>query len=269
MKIHLLTFLLICTFSVYAQKESLYWKEPLLWADEFNGSGAPDSAKWGYNLGQSGWGNNEVQYYTNHLKNARQENGVLVIEAVKDAGEWTSARLISKGKFEFKYGRIVFRAKLPAGSGTWPALWLLGANNDKVGWPACGEIDIMEHIGRRPGKVQCALHTPASHGNTQYVGYTEVPDFSNEFHLYEAHWTPEKIDFSVDGKIYYTYNPGVRDESTWPYDHPFFIIMNIAMGGGLGSDQQYESGGLKNGIDPKLEKVSMEVDYVRVYKASE
>lgn len=260
MKIYLLAFLIICSSLSFAQKESLFW------SDEFDGSGAPDSVKWSYNLGDNGWGNNEVQNYTNKLSNARRENGKLIIEAVKDNDNWTSARLLSKGKFEFTYGRIIFRAKLPAGSGTWPALWLLGANDDKVGWPECGEIDIMEHIGRRPATVQCALHTPASHGNTQYIGYTSVPDFDSEFHLYEANWSPDKIDFSVDGKIYYTYNPELRDKNNWPYDHPFFIIMNIAMGGGLGSDEKFETNGLKNGIDPKLVNARMEVDYVRVYK---
>lgn len=238
----------------------------LIWSDEFNGTGAPFTGNWSYDLGSSGWGNNELQNYTNSLTNSRQENGLLIIEAVKKGKEWTSARLVTKDKFEFTYGRLVFRAKLPAGRGTWPALWMLGGNNDEVGWPACGEIDVMEHIGRRPGIVQCAMHTPASHGNTQYVGYITVNDFDSEFHLYEANWTKQKIEFSVDGKIFYTYEPVKKDKDNWPFDSDFFIIMNIAIGGGLGSDPLLETDGLRNGIDPALESVKMEVDYVRVYK---
>ena len=239
----------------------------MIWNDEFNNIGAPDKTKWSYNLGSSGWGNNELQDYTDQTENSRQENGVLLIEAIKKAGKWSSARLVSEGKFDFKYGRIIFRAKLPAGSGTWPALWLLGANCEKIGWPECGEIDIMEHIGRRPGIVQCALHTPASHGNTDHVGYTPVPDFDKEFHLYEANWTPEKIEFSVDGNIFYTYEPAIKDKDTWPFDHPFSIIMNIAMGGNLGSDPKFETNDQRNGVDPSLTKVRMEVDYIRVYQS--
>lgn len=262
MKIFTIAVLLLYTVSSFGQNETLYW------SDEFEMKGAPDSLKWTYNLGASGWGNNEVQEYTNSRKNSRVENGLLIIEAVRTGDEWTSARLLSKGKFEFTYGRVIFRAKLPSGSGTWPALWMLGANDDKVGWPACGEIDIMEHVGRRPTIVQSAMHTPASHGNTVNLGYTTVTDYDKEFHLYEANWTPDKIEFSVDGNVYYTYNPALKDKSTWPFDHDFFIIMNIAMGGGLGSDPKFESNGLKNGIDPSLTKVKMEIDYVRVYKAS-
>ncbi len=237
----------------------------LIWSDEFDGSGAPDSTWWSFDLGDSGWGNNEIQNYTSDLKNARRENGVLIIEAIKENGKWTSARLLSKGKYNFTHGKIVYRAKLPAGSGTWPALWLLGESADTIGWPDCGEIDVMEHIGKRPGIVQCALHSRHSFGDTDYVGYIEVPDFDSEFHTYEANRTDKKIEFSVDGKLYYTYEPDVRNEETWPFDDPFFIIMNIAMGGNLGSDPNLESDGLKNGIDPNLQKVRMEVDYVRVY----
>jgi len=244
----------------FTQNETLYW------SDEFNGTGAPDPKHWSYETGATGYGNNEVQNYTDQLTNSRQEDGKLVIEAVKKNGEWTSARLISKDKFEFQYGKIVFRAKLPAGSGTWPALWLLGHDIGEVGWPASGEIDVLEHIGRRPGVVQCAMHTPESHGNTKYVGYTSVEDFDSEFHTYEANWTKDKIEFSVDGKIFYTFSPGIKDKDTWPLDKPFYIIMNIAMGGNLGSDPEFETNGLKNGIDPSLQSVRMEVDYVRVYK---
>ncbi|HLN53967.1 MAG TPA: glycoside hydrolase family 16 protein [Lentimicrobium sp.] len=253
----LMTFFSIASFSQ---------NEKLIWSDEFNGKGPPDTTKWAYELGASGWGNNELQEYTNELENASQVDSLLVVKAIKRDGHWTSARLVTKGKFNFEYGRIIFKAKLPSGSGTWPALWMLGNNAEQVGWPECGEIDVMEHIGRRPGIVQAAMHTPSSHGNTTNIGYTSVQDYNSEFHLYEAFWTPEKIEFSVDDKIFYTYSPAIKDNETWPYDHPFYIIINIAMGGNFGSDPKFESNDLKNGIDPSLMDATMEVDYVRVYQ---
>jgi beta-glucanase (GH16 family) len=260
MKILSFLFLFMVCGNCFSQDENL------LWSDEFNGVGAPDSTYWSYELGATGYGNNEIQNYTNLLANSRQENGTLIIEAHKKGDEWTSARLISKDKFNFTYGRIVFRAKLPTGFGTWPALWMLGQNINEVGWPECGEIDVMEHVGRRPGVVQAAMHTPSSHGNTLNVGFTDVPDFDTEYHLYEANWTKEKIEFSVDGLLFYTYFPAIKDNDTWPFEKPQYIIMNIAMGGNFGSYPEFESDGLKNGIDPELSKARMEIDYVRVYK---
>lgn len=240
-------------------------EEKLIWSDEFNGTGLPNITYWSYDLGATGYGNNEIQYYTSDLNNCRQENGSLIIEAHKTGNEWTSARLISKHKFSFTYGKIVFRAKLPPGSGTWPALWLLAENIDSVGWPDGGEIDVMEHVGKNPGVTQCALHTASSFGNTLNKKEYSVPDFNTAFHTYEANRTADKIDFLIDGNLYYTYEPSVKNEDTWPFDSPFFIIMNIAMGGNWGSDTQYETNNLKNGIEPSLSTARMEVDYVRVY----
>lgn len=260
MKIILFLSLLLICGTCFSQESNL------IWSDEFNSSGAPDSNNWSYNLGATGYGNNEIQNYTDNLANSRQENGVLVIEAHKKGAEWTSARLLSKDKFSFTYGRIVFRAKLPSGIGTWPALWMLAQNIDEVGWPEGGEIDVMEHVGRRPGVVQAAMHTSSSHGNTINLGYTNVLDYNTEFHLYEANWTKDKIEFSVDGNVYYTYQPATKDKDTWPFDKPQFIIMNIAMGGNFGSYPEMETNGLKNGIEPGLSIARMEVDYVRVYK---
>lgn len=242
--------------------------EALVWSDEFNGTGAPDPQNWGYDIGNNGWGNNEMQFYTSNTQNSRQENGVLKINAIKSNGNWTSARLLSRGKKEFKYGRIVFRAKLPAGRGTWPALWMLGSNLSTAGWPACGEIDIMEHVGKEATKVHCALHTPASFGNTVNTGVKTIPTFSTDFHEYQLKWTAQKMEFSIDGQLYYTFNPPVKNASTWPFDKAHFIIMNIAMGGNWGSDVQLETNGLKNGIDPALTSVTMEVDWVRVYQTT-
>ena len=243
----------------------------LVWSDEFNTGQQPNPTYWTYDLGvgSSGWGNNEIQVYTNDSENVRIEGGNLVIDAVRKSGNnWTSARIKSQGRFNFTYGRIEFRAKLPVGSGTWPALWMLGENFATVGWPSCGEIDVMEHVGKDPGLVHSALHSPSSYGNTFTKGSKSVPDFANEFHLYQAEWTEERITFSIDGVDFYTYNPDSKTASTWPFDTPFFIIMNIAMGGNWGSDSRYEVGGQRNGVDPNLDKATMEVDYVRVYQTS-
>lgn len=240
----------------------------LVWHDEFEGEGSPDPSKWAYDLGtgQGGWGNNEVQNYTNDRQNVRLSSGKLVIEANKVNGNWSSARIKTQGKYSFTYGRIEFRAKLPKGSGTWPALWMLGENITTKGWPACGEIDVMEHVGRDPGKIHGTLHTPSSFGNSQNSGTIMVEDFADNFHVYAAEWTEESIKFYVDGTLFYTYAPANKDNATWPFTNPQFIIINLAMGGNFGSDTRYETNGQKNGIDPALSTARFEVDYVRVYQ---
>jgi len=267
--IHLVLALFISSAAVHSEAPN----GELIWSEEFNYEGLPDSSNWSYAKGNGcpnlcGWGNNEIQYYTvRDERNARVEDGRLIIEAIKgEDGVWTSARLKSQHKKTFRYGKIQFRAKLPAGAGTWPALWLLARDIESDGWPECGEIDVMEHAGKKPGQVQSALHTTSSHGDTHNKASTFIEDFHSEFHLYEAHWTPGSITFSVDGQAFYTYAPEPQTEATWPFRDEFFIIMNIAMGGNFGSDAQYESEGKKNGIAPDLEHTRMEVDYVRVYK---
>jgi beta-glucanase (GH16 family) len=235
-------------------------KMKLVWSDEFNINGAPDTAKWAYDLGNgdNGWGNQELQSYTNSPDNVYVKGGKLVIEAKKKDNQWTSARLKTLGKKSWTYGKIVFRAKLPTGKGTWPALWMLGENITTVGWPACGEIDIMEHVGRNPGVIQSAMHTIASHGDTVDKNSKTVGTFDTKFHTYEVLWTEQKIEFFIDGDSFYTYQPSVKDNTTWPYNAPFFIIMNIAIGGGFGGD-----------VDPVLNFARMEIDYVRVYATVE
>ncbi|MGF1639198.1 MAG: family 16 glycosylhydrolase [Cyclobacteriaceae bacterium] len=238
----------------------------LLWSDEFDVEGSPNSDNWTYDLGSNGWGNSEVQNYTNSSQNIRVENGLLIIEARKNMnGQWSSARLKSQGKKSFKYGKIVFRAKLPQGSGTWPALWMLGDNIGTVNWPACGEIDVMEHIGRQPGQLHASLHTTSSHGATINTASRQLSTFATSFHEYACIWTADKITFLIDDVEFYTYSPASKNNANWPFDQPFFFILNIAMGGVWGSDPQFETGGLKNGIDPALSLARMEVDYVRVY----
>lgn len=230
----------------------------LIFAEEFNYSGAPDDSKWTYDTGAGGWGNNESQHYTTRPENVIVENGMLKITARKEAYEgasYTSARLKTQGKFAFTYGKVEVRAKLPEGGGTWPAIWMLGSNISSVGWPASGEIDIMEHVGNNPGKIISAIHTPSSHGNTQNKAVTTVEDPASEFHVYAMEWTPEKLEFSIDGDIHYTYNPATKNSSTWPFDADQFIILNIAVGGTLGGK-----------IDPDFNSGTMVVDYVRVYQ---
>ena len=232
----------------------------LVFFDEFNTPGSPDNSKWNYNIGtgQGGWGNNESQYYTNRIDNVKIENGLLKITAKKESyqgSEYTSTRMLTQGKFDFKYGRVEVKAKLPIGKGTWPAIWMLGSNISTVGWPACGEIDIMEHVGNNQGTVQSAMHTPSSHGGTINHGSQFLADVSTAFHVYKVEWTSEKMVFSVDDKVHYTYNPSPKNSSTWPFDANQFIILNVAMGGSFGGS-----------IDPNFTSSTMEIDYVRVYQ---
>lgn len=237
------------------------WK--LVWGDEFNYKGLPDSSKWGYNVGGHGWGNNELQYYTEKdTLNAKVENGVLKIIArkqKKENREYTSARLHTKNKAEFKYGKIVVRAKLPAGRGTWPAIWMLGKNIDKAPWPLCGEIDIMEHVGYEKDSIHGTIHTLAYNHmkGTQKGKAIFIENPYDAFHLYSIEWTPEKIDFLVDGVVYNHIVNEHLSEKEWPFDQPFFLIINLAIGGGWGG---------KMGIDENIFPAIMEVDYVRIFQ---
>ncbi|NEW80258.1 MAG: glycoside hydrolase family 16 protein [Gelidibacter sp.] len=230
----------------------------LIFSDEFDTPGSPNTNKWTYDLGAGGWGNGESQYYTNRTDNVVIANGILKITAKKESYQgaaYTSTRMKTQGKFDFKYGKVEVRAKLPQGGGTWPAIWMLGSNITTVGWPACGEADIMEHAGNRQGIVQSAMHTPSSNGNTANVGSQTLADVSTAFHVYAVEWTSQSMVFSVDGVVHYTYNPATKNSSTWPFDAKQFLILNVAMGGSFGG-----------GIDPAFTESSMEIDYVRVYQ---
>lgn len=241
-----------------SESVTVYVDPSLVFADEFNVDGSPDSSKWTFEFGNSGWGNNEVQYYTDRVENARVEDGMLKITARKENYEgapYTSARMITLGKFDFTYGKVEVRAKLPQGGGTWPAIWMLGSNIHTEGWPASGEVDIMEHVGNNPNTIISAIHTPSSHGNTQNKATKAVPNATTEFHVYGVEWDENKITFSVDGVVHYTYNPSTKNDSTWPFTQDQFLILNIAVGGTLGGN-----------IDPGFTSGTMEVDYVRVYQ---
>jgi beta-glucanase (GH16 family) len=230
--------------------------EALVWSDEFESAGAPDPGKWGYDLGNNnGWGNNELEYYTNRSDNAVVSNGTLKINLKKENYSgfgYTSARLLTKGKFAFKYGRIMVRAKLPTGVGTWPAIWALGSNIDTTPWPACGEIDIMEHVGKQQNTIFSTMHYPGHYGGGGVSSTTLNPTASTEFHVYSMEWTPAAMKFAIDGKVYHTF----ANSADLPFNQNFFLILNVAMGGNFGGPE----------VDPNFVSSTMEVDYVRVYK---
>lgn len=259
----------------------------LVWSDEFDSTTpeAIDPSKWHHqtvlprdysffpnhdNHALCCWFNGEEQHYTDRIENSYMENGFLSIVAIKESftnqnqtKQYTSARLNSK--FAFTYGRVDVRAKLPVGDGTWPAIWTLGKNVDEFGnfwhdnfgttaWPACGEIDIMEHGLGAVNHTSSAIHTPSSFGGTVNTKSQLLSDVTNNFHVYSVNWSPNQITFLVDGVGYYTYNPAVKDANTWPFDNDQYIILNVAMGGIAGT------------IDSGFTQSAMEIDYVRVYQ---
>lgn len=240
----------------------------LVWSDEFDYEGSPDETKWDYNVGGSGWGNNELQYYTNQ-DNAWVEDGKLIIELRKEemnGNDYTSARMVTKGKGDWTYGKIEVCAKVPSGLGTWPAIWMMPSDSEYGNWPASGEIDIMEHVGYDQGTIHSTIHTDAyNHNkNTQKGGSLSVPDCSEEFHVYLLEWLPDKMIFSVDGEEIFTYRPtdytANPTYSQWPFDKSMYLILNVAFGGNWGGSR---------GIDEELESARMEVDYVRVYQSTQ
>lgn len=240
----------------------------LVWSDEFDVTGVPDATKWSYDLGDGcpdvcGWGNNEMEYYTNDRRNVRVEHGHLIIEARQESRggkTYTSGRIVSKGKGDWKYGKVEVSAKLPTGRGTWPAIWMLSTDWKYGGWPASGEIDIMEHVGFDPGVVHGTIHTEKyNHSKgTQKEGRINVPNASETFHVYSVEWNENKIDFFVDGTKYHSVQKNSDEDYTgWPFDQSFHLIMNVAVGGHWGGQQ---------GIDTTIWPQRMEVDYVRVYQ---
>lgn len=266
---------LFFTFTSYAQVDVVY--SDLVWSDEFDGTGTINSVKWHHQtqLPPGGsWYNGELQHYTNLISNSYVQNGNLHIVAKKEnytnqgvTKQYTSARLNSK--FAFKYGRVDVRAKLPMQQGTWPAIWMLGKNINEDGaffdanfgttnWPACGEIDIMEH-GITPSQpinyIQSAIHTPSSFGATVNHGGTIANNLGTDFHVYSMNWSPNQISFLLDGVIFYTYNPSVKNANTWPFDSDQYLLLNIAMGGVAGN------------INSNFIQDEMVIDYVRVYQS--
>jgi|TARA_B110000261_G_scaffold142077_1_gene163172 beta-glucanase (GH16 family) len=247
--------------------------DTLIWSDEFDGEGAIDSSKWHHQTllpNGSSWYNNEIQHYTDRIDNSNISNGVLNIVGKKEVynsqgvtKQYTSARLNSK--FAFQYGKIEIRAKLPSGIGTWPAIWTLGKNINENGaywynqgygttsWPACGEIDIMEHWGYNQNYIQSATHTPSSYGGTLNIGGQVIPTASSEFHIYTLLWYPDRLIFSVDGNIHYIYKPIELNNDTWPFNEEQYLLLNFA---------------ILPDIDPNFVVDALEVEYVRVYQSA-
>jgi beta-glucanase (GH16 family) len=254
----------------------------LVWSDEFNYFGKPDSTKWVYEIGFIR--NNEAQYYTNSLKNVSVQNGNLVLEAHQekikntkfksqdynhkkwlqyiaetDTAYYTSGSISTQGIVAWTYGKIEVRAKLPQGIGQWPAIWMLGANKIDVGWPACGEIDIMEHVGYDKDSIFGTIHTNAYNHmvGTQKGKSTYIDSPYTKFHVFSIEWTPEYIKFLLDGKVYNYVENEHKTTNEWPFDQDFYLKLNLAVGGGLGG---------KYGIDNSVFPQKMEIDYVRVYQ---
>lgn len=247
------------------EPQASQWK--LVWADEFNYQGLPDREKWSYDVGGHGWGNKELQFYTDARKeNARVENGSLIIEARRDNWqdhEYTSARLVSKTKGDWTYGRFEVRAKLPTGKGAWSAIWMLPTTKSYGEWPNSGEIDIMEQVGFEPNVVHASVHTKSyNHNiNTHKTAKTDVPNATTGFSVYAVEWTPEEIRGYINDRQYFTFKNerltnSSADYQQWPFDQPFHLLLNIAIGGTWGGQQ---------GVDPAVWPQRMEIDYVRVF----
>lgn len=255
------------------------WK--LVWADEFDRDGLPDPSRWNYEEGFIR--NRELQYYTaGRRENARVQDGCLIIEARKERfrnpryrpeaparrwqerrpfAEYTSASLTTRGKAAWTYGRIEARAKLPSGRGTWPAFWTLGTTISQVGWPACGEIDILEYVGHQPGLVHANVHTRGyNHVRGNGRGATiRVPDAETAFHVYALEWSPQRLEFFVDDRKFFTLENDGTGVDSWPFDGPQYLILNLAIGGSWGGQQ---------GVDDSIFPQRYVVDYVRVYQAA-
>jgi beta-glucanase (GH16 family) len=244
-----------------AKAPPLVHKWHLVWQDEFHYTGLPDPHKWGYEVGFVR--NHELQYYTDHkAKNARVQNGLLIIETRKESfkgAAYTSASLTTRDRKSFLYGRIEIRAKLPTGVGMWPAIFLLGSNYNSVGWPACGEIDIMENVGYEPESIYAGVQTNTFNwvlGKNQRAS-TSVCSPSKGFHVYAVEWHPDRIDFFVDDHKFFTFANDGNGWENWPFDKAHYLIINAAVGGNWGG---------KKGVDDSIFPQRYYIDYVRAYK---
>lgn len=231
----------------------------LVWSDEFDVDGAPDPEKWGYSIGGGGWGNGEEQKYTDTRENSFVKNGKLSIVALKNKNKWTSARLKTQYIASWKYGYIEVCAKLPKGVGTWPAIWMMPEHDKYGAWPRSGEIDIMEHVGYDQDRIHTTIHSNANNHKkgTQLTRFDIVKGVSNKFHTYAIHWDEDFIEWFVDGVSFYRVENTHEGIASWPFDQKFYLILNVAIGGGWGGQQ---------GVDKKMDKAEMLIDYVRVYQ---
>lgn len=248
---------LACRADQQASASPPAWQ--LVWHDEFDGA-VLDTTKWTWDTGGNGWGNAELEYYTNRVENAHLENGYLVIEARQEPfgnRAYTSARLKTQGLGAWKYGRIEARIRIPRGQGMWPAFWMLGDDIGQVGWPGCGEIDIMENIGKEPSRVHGTVHGPNYSGANGVGGSYDLRSgaFADDFHVFAIEWQASGIQWFVDSTLYKTVLPGDLP-GRWVFEHPFFILLNVAVGG-------YWPG---NPDSTTLFPQTMLVDYVRLYQ---
>ncbi len=234
----------------------------LVWSEEFAVDGLPDPATWSYETGLIR--NQEAQYYTaGRPENARVENGCLVIEARKEDyadAHYTSASVNTLGKREFFRGKLEVRAKIPTGRGSWPAIWMMGTNITTVGWPECGEIDVMENVGYEPDTIYATVHTPGSvndPGKVERGGHIDIPFPFDDFHVYAVEWQDDVLDFYCDGTKYFTYQKNASYSSYWRFDRPFYLLLNLAIGGTWGGAQ---------GIDDTIFPLTYSIDYVRYYE---
>ena len=242
----------------------------LVWSDEFDGPAGtpPDSTKWGFDIGGGGWGNNELETYTSRVQNAQLDgDGHLIIKVIKEtfAGpdgitrNYTSARMLTRGKLEQRYGRFEVRARLPLGQGIWPAFWMLGDDIGSAGWPQCGEIDVMENVGREPGTNHGSLHGPGYSGGSALTGTFTLADsqrFADDFHTFAIEWEPDIVRFYVDDALYETRTAAdAAQRGRWVFDHPFFVILNVAVGGNFPGSPD----------DSTTFPQTLTVDYVRVF----
>ena len=230
----------------------------VIFEDTFD-KGELNMEHWSYEEGDGcpdlcGWGNNERQIYSRDYVSV--EDGKLVIEAVKDGDKYFSGKINTKDKVEFKYGNIEIRAKLATGQGLWPALWMLGADISEVGWPGSGEIDLMEYVGKEPHTIYTSLHTPASHGETINSKKTIVEDIEEGYHIYKTEWTKDHISFSIDGNLVYTFTPKKYDANEYPFQKPFYFLINLAVGGNFGGPE----------VDDSVFPAKFYVDYIKVTK---
>ncbi len=238
----------------YAQTQ----KRKLVWEENFD-SKTLNRDFWNFDIGNGcpdlcGWGNNERQIYTE--TNHTLKDGNLIIQAKLENEVFTSTKITTKGKKQFLYGRFEARAKLPVGHGLWPAFWMLGSNISTIGWPKCGEIDILEYIGREPHMVFTSLHTQDSHGETINTKKTKFDSIEEGYHIYAMDWTKDKIEFFVDSILVYTFQPSIKNEDTWPFNKPFYLIVNLAVGGNFGGPE------VDNSVFPQ----QFNIDYIKVYQ---
>lgn len=251
---HLLIIISLVTIFSCEKKE----QENIVFFEDFNTENLNET-HWNYELGNGcpnlcGWGNNERQYYTK--ENVSIKDGNLVITATKDSTKYYSGRITTKDKVEFTYGTVEVKAKLPLGHGLWPAIWMLGSDIEEVGWPACGEIDIMEYVGKTPHQIHTTLHTPSSFGQSINTNVETLENIEEGFHVYKTNWSKDVIQFYIDNQLVYTFSPKEKNEKNYPFNKPFFVILNMAIGGSFGGPD----------VDDSIFPQQFIIDYIKIYQ---